>query len=174
MVNIILRSSLGINQFPKQANPDGPSCSASKHPLYEAKLCFPTCQTGIFKVREHLAPNLNQTSINHIVQFLHTHSVVTILATYLHRGKRTILLTTEGLALSVLKSPVKIIPSPFPVLLHFFPLVIPRLVSVQEPQKSFLIKYKHFLCKSFSSVNAQDDVYITRGQDQLNTLLAIW
>lgn len=77
------------------------------------------------------------------------------------------MLTTEGLALSVLKSPLKIIPSPFPILLHFFPLVTPRLVSAQEPQKNFLTKYKHFLCKSFSSVNAQDDAHITRGQDQL-------
>ena len=117
---------------------------------------------------------LNQTTIKHNVQFLHTHSVVTILATSLHQGKWTIFLTTEGLALSVLKSPLKIIPSLFPVLSHFFPLVIPRLVSVHEPQKSLLTKYKHFLCKPFSSINAQDDAHITKGQHQPDTLLTIW
>lgn len=82
----------------------------------------------------HLAPNLlKSTTIKHMVQFHHIHSVRTI-----HGGKRTVLLPTEELALSVLKSPLKIIP--FPILLHFFPLVIPRLVSVQEPQKTFLTK----------------------------------
>lgn len=58
MANTVLRSSLGINQFPEQANPDGQQWPANKHPLNEAKRCLPVSQTEIFKVRQHLAPNL--------------------------------------------------------------------------------------------------------------------
>lgn len=75
---------------------------------------------------EHLALNLlKSTTTKHMVWFHHTHSVTTI-----HFRKWTVLLPTEELTPSVLKTPLKIMPFPLPILLHFCPLVIQRLVSV--------------------------------------------